>query len=376
MVLEIRIRNFRPARKPVRQLVSRESAHSQFIRSLILIFLIATCRLHARCAMLPDMTGETSAGQFPFPVALEGVYVRDIYGNADTLEVLPLKEVRIPHKKNSLDFRLSYPDLPEHRVSLKYRLNNIVTNWTDAPHNSNLRLDRLPTGSYTLRVKAVNHLDHEGPELSYAFRIMPPFYASRMAVVCYMLLGEGIFLAMWANERRKFGKRHISHAQAVERQLLIRQNEELRNEMKEREAELFQVTDKMITRSKTLHRIKNEFDSYRKSVPEQRFPVSLYERVNTLIESHDVSENEWKLFAVHFEQNYKEFFNSVKERHPNLTAGDLKLCACLKLNLSTKDIASLLSISVRGVEIGRYRLRKKIGVDSSVNLNDYFIDNF
>ncbi|HEU0226802.1 MAG TPA: LuxR C-terminal-related transcriptional regulator, partial [Arachidicoccus soli] len=58
---------------------------------------------------------------------------------------------------------------------------------------------------------------------------------------------------------------------------------------------------------------------------------------------------------------------------PNLTAQDLRLAAYLKMNLTTKEIAPLLNISTRGVEIKRYRLRKKMNLDEHENLSDFMI---
>ena len=88
----------------------------------------------------------------------------------------------------------------------------------------------------------------------------------------------------------------------------------------------------------------------------------------------NISTNEdWAFFEKAFNHADKDFFKKVKEIHPELTANDLKLCVYLRLNLSSKEIAPLLNISHRSVEIKRYRLRKKINLDRSIQLNDYFI---
>lgn len=70
------------------------------------------------------------------------------------------------------------------------------------------------------------------------------------------------------------------------------------------------------------------------------------------------TEDDWKMFLIKFEQKHPYFFKSLKEDYPILTNNDLRLCACLKLNMETKDIASLMNLSVRAVENNRYRLRK------------------
>ena len=77
--------------------------------------------------------------------------------------------------------------------------------------------------------------------------------------------------------------------------------------------------------------------------------------------------------AKHFDKVHSDFLVKLKETHPTVTGNELKLSAYLRMNLSTKEIAQLMNISVRGVEISRYRLRKKLGLPSEVGLFDYLI---
>ncbi|MCE1202899.1 MAG: LuxR C-terminal-related transcriptional regulator, partial [Bacteroidia bacterium] len=80
-----------------------------------------------------------------------------------------------------------------------------------------------------------------------------------------------------------------------------------------------------------------------------------------------------KLFDETFDQVHDDFLTRLKDLHPELTPRELRLCAFLRMNLSTKEIAPLMNISVRGVEIGRYRLRKKLNLERDENLIDYLI---
>jgi DNA-binding CsgD family transcriptional regulator len=85
------------------------------------------------------------------------------------------------------------------------------------------------------------------------------------------------------------------------------------------------------------------------------------------------NDEDWEHFAIHFDQVHSNFLANLKGRYPTLTSTDQKLCAYLRMNLSSKEIAQLMNISLRGVEISRYRLRKKLQVPTEVNLYDYFI---
>ncbi len=82
-------------------------------------------------------------------------------------------------------------------------------------------------------------------------------------------------------------------------------------------------------------------------------------------------DNDWNQFAIHFDQVHANFLTNLKEKYTNLSPNDLKLCAYLKLNLSSKEIAQLLNITPRAVEVSRYRLRKKLGLKPEMNLFDF-----
>ena len=93
-----------------------------------------------------------------------------------------------------------------------------------------------------------------------------------------------------------------------------------------------------------------------------------------IIDRNINNEEDWKFFEEAFNHADKDFFKKVKDLHPQLTSNDLRLCVYLRMNLSSKEIARLLNISPRSVEIKRYRLRKKIELEREINLNGYFID--
>ncbi|MFT7251764.1 MAG: AraC family chitin signaling transcriptional activator, partial [Flavobacterium sp.] len=84
-------------------------------------------------------------------------------------------------------------------------------------------------------------------------------------------------------------------------------------------------------------------------------------------------EDTWNVFKEAFDNADKDFIKKVKELHPSLTPNDLRLCAYLRLNLSSKEIAPLINISVRSVEIKRYRLRKKMDLTHEQGLVEYVL---
>jgi FixJ family two-component response regulator len=77
---------------------------------------------------------------------------------------------------------------------------------------------------------------------------------------------------------------------------------------------------------------------------------------------------------MHFDMIHSNFLSRLKERFPDLSSNDLKLCAYLKMNLTSKEIAQLMSITIKAVEVSRYRLRKKMQIPSDMPLFDYLIN--
>ena len=89
-----------------------------------------------------------------------------------------------------------------------------------------------------------------------------------------------------------------------------------------------------------------------------------------MIDKNLNNKDDWKFFEEAFNNADKDFLKKVKSTHPSLTNNDLRLCAYLRLNLSSKDIAPLLNISLSSVEIKRYRLRKKMQLTHNEGLTD------
>jgi len=76
----------------------------------------------------------------------------------------------------------------------------------------------------------------------------------------------------------------------------------------------------------------------------------------------------WKEFELRFQEVHSDFYDKLTSLFPNLTPNELKLCAFLRLNMSTKDIAAITFLSINGINIARHRLRKKLNMDKDESL--------
>jgi DNA-binding CsgD family transcriptional regulator len=128
----------------------------------------------------------------------------------------------------------------------------------------------------------------------------------------------------------------------------------------------------LVKKGEILTKVKNELSHIAKKIDNEYTITELKKMIKTLSEDEHLDE-EWEYFTKHFDKVHSDFIVHLKEVHPNITNNEIKLCAYLRMNLSTKEMAQLMNISVRGVEISRYRLRKKLNLPTEVNLFDYLI---
>jgi len=122
----------------------------------------------------------------------------------------------------------------------------------------------------------------------------------------------------------------------------------------------------LIKKNEFLNNIKNELKNSENS--------KNLKHVVKIIDKNLNNTDDWNLFEEAFNNADKDFLKKIKNSHQTLTSNDLRLCAYLRLNLSSKEIAPLLNISPRSVEVKRYRLRKKMGLSHEANLSDYILE--
>ena len=99
----------------------------------------------------------------------------------------------------------------------------------------------------------------------------------------------------------------------------------------------------------------------------------LKSEIKKTIKINAINKQEWKAFETNLNQIHNEFIINLSKKYTNLTSKDIKLCVLLKMNLTSKEIAPMMNISFRGVELQRYRLRKKLGITQEENLNKFLL---
>jgi DNA-binding CsgD family transcriptional regulator len=158
-------------------------------------------------------------------------------------------------------------------------------------------------------------------------------------------------------------KKALLDAELLNRQLT---EERLQKELDYKNKELTTYALNLIQKNEILENIKGAVEDIRNS-DESEIRPKLTSLVNTVNYSFHL-DKDWENFRVHFEQVHQSFFDKLVSLFPDLSPNDLKLCALIKLNLDTKETASILDISPESAKVARHRLRKKLNLSQDQNL--------
>jgi len=274
---------------------------------------------------------------------------------------------RIPWKQNSFQIRYSFPYYDTEKISYQWFLSGLSSGWNDNGHSPLLSFERLPPGMYTLWVRVADEWGNQSLSNETTLTVLFPWYWSLPARIMYLLFMITSLVAFRSLVIRSTRKKEIRKREENERELISLKNEKLQNEISFKSRELANSTMAIIKKNEFLLDLR-ELVLRQKNQLGVRFPDKYSNDLLRKIDFHLSSKDEWKVFETNFEQAHEAFMKNLKEEYPELTPGDMRLCAFLRMNLSSKEIAPLMGISVRGVENHRYRLRQKMKLDHNENL--------
>lgn len=271
-------------------------------------------------------------------------------------------------------------------IQYSFRLKGFDNSWSPYTENTSKEYTNLSPGNYVFEVKARNNIETESDIAQYTFVILPPWYLTLAAKLVYLVLFIlfNYLFYLWLkkkfkNQRLKYEaeqKRlqyiHELERSKVESEVVMLRNSKLESEITHKNTELASNAMHLVQKAQLITKIKSDITQVMKESESPQVNQSLKRMIRSLSED-DRIDDEWKSFTMHFDKVHNDFFKSLKDKHPTITNSEIKLSAYLRMNLTTKEIAQLLNISVRGVEIGRYRLRKKLQLPAEANLYDYLI---
>lgn len=293
-------------------------------------------------------------------------------------------------RNNTVSFTYAANHYSESGIEYQIFLRGFDKKYGDWSAKNTKEYTNLPFGNYTFELKARLDDGMPSPALLYKFSISPPWYFSTLAWIIYFLLvlAFAYFMYMFylrsieksrlkekEQQRNKYRQREQQFkedALEAEREMIRLRNEKLNLEMIHKEKELANSTMMIIQKNEILHKLRLDLNKVKTAIPDEQHKNELNITLKRIGKEID-NEKQWKVFNTHVEQVHEDLFRKLKELYPNLTPREISLCAYLRMNISSKEIATLMNISTRGVEISRYRIRKKLGIDRNANLTDFMM---
>ena len=300
-------------------------------------------------------------------------YVQIKNGEGD-LRYLPLTgKSDIPYTYNSIAFYYLSKGAFNRNLYFQHKLEGVDSEWSASLITNKIEYERLPSGKYNFMIRTVDNLGNISEIVSYDFTVLKPWYLTFWAYVGYIIVFLLIAYLVWIIILRRYRNIHLQKIRYREAKRLQAANEKLQREIQDKNAELFTQTSFTIQKNQLIMTIKELIDEFYHGPKDQRNLLLFYRKIETLLNNNLNTDDDWKMFLIKFEEKHPYFFKRLKDLYPQLTANDLKLCACLKLNFDSKDIASFMNMSVRAVENSRHRLRKKIDLSAEQKLSDFIM---
>ncbi len=292
------------------------------------------------------------------------------------------EENKIEAEFSTVCFSLCYPVYNNYTYKVRYKLEGLNDQWVDNERSLEKKYTRLPFGSYVFEAEV-----YDGNQIlastTLPFVILRPWYLSYWAISGYVLAGLILLLLLQyivyqsvkKKKDRVIEQQRIAHQAEIEQQekkIIELEKEQLEADLRFKSKELSGVVMTNIAHQEFLNSLKEEIQQQKLS---GQYTRKNLDKLLALVNNNIVSDEEnWNMFQANFDRIHENFFRNLKQQYPDLTSGDLRFCALLRLNLPTKEIAKLLNISIRGVDAARYRLRKKFNLPQEDSLTDFMIN--
>lgn len=330
------------------------------------------------------------AKEYPLNLQIRHVYLTGVndslvYGRSYNYQDVPLQ---IPYENNSIRIEYSINNYDK-SLALFYscRLEGpIEETWSKSVESTVKEYTALPEGKYTFYVRT--RINQDEPMItSFSFEVLPPWYRTWWSYALYSIVVVLVLYAIYnriMRSRRRLMKQkelELTHqkqefqkeSDLKDKKIDLLKEENLQAELRHKSEELVRTTLNIVRKNEVLQDIKKEVVGISHAVTEEnliairRKTLRLIGQIDTNIEHDD----DLQAFQSTFDSVHHDFFRKLEEQFPELTNREKLLCAYIKMNLLSKEIAPLLNLSYRGVEISRYRLRKKLGLEERENLVEF-----
>jgi len=299
--------------------------------------------------------------------------------------------ISIPYSSNFVKFRFSTPTFENvENIKYSYKLNGFDEDWSNWSASTIKEYTNLREGKYSMNVKVRNSFGIISDISSVTFTISPPWYRHFIAYLFYLIfIGATIRVI---RDRIKIKIRRNKYYETIEqRRLYLEKEARIRQEQFNLEKEIEKLkNDKLqinlLAKDKELvtnslqvvkkNKILNGIIQRLKDIDTSAFDENTkfqFEKLRKSILKEVNSDKSWKDLEKHIKNVHFEFLKRLKEKHPTISPRELDLSTYLLMNMSTKEIAEIMNISGGGVELARYRLRKKLDLTKKESLTGYLM---
>ena len=246
--------------------------------------------------------------------------------------------------------------------------------------NGKIVLNNLNSGWHSIVI-----FKHDGANYDkvsfFDFKVAQPWYFSFWMILLYLLIiGAVLFFYYKWNKLRytqklKLQAEELKHQREILKMELKKENELNIQEYEKHilELELQTKSSEVAGKSLSIAKQSEMIDNIQHILDTEKDFNKLKSEIKKAIKINEVNKHEWEIFETNLNQIHNEFIINLSKKFPNLTPKDIKLCVYLKMNLSSKEIAPMMNISFRGVELHRYRLRKKLNLTQDENLSKFLL---
>jgi DNA-binding transcriptional regulator YiaG len=223
----------------------------------------------------------------------------------------------------------------------------------------------LPEGHYKLHLKTKTPYSDWGETRIVGIRVVAPFWDTqwffRLILIACSTLIAGVFVLYWLRRQELLTRMRLE----IENQKLEKNREQLSYEVLDQSSELIVRTVEIMHQKTVMEEVQQKLGTLQNAGANKDTEVMA--QLSKMLQSES-SNDDWEAFRIYVDQRNAQFSQKLTTQYPSLTPTDVRHCILIRLNMSTHDIAKLLKISVQGVQKSRFRLKKKLGLNQSIDL--------
>jgi len=297
-----------------------------------------------------------------------------------------LESYSIPYKYNRVKFTFASPTYEnQENVMYSYKLEPFEENWRGWSSTAMKEYTNLREGNYVMKLKVRNSYGIESNISEVEFTVSPPWYRHFLAYLFYlMLILLGAYLISvrvklkirknryyeTIEQRRLYLEKEskIRHEQHdLEKEIEKLKNDKLQIKILAKDKELVNNSLQVVKKNKVLNGIIHKLKDIDTNILDETTKYE-FSKLHKSIVKEVNTDKSWKDLEKHIKNVHFEFLKRLIGQYPTISPRELDLSTYLLMNMSTKEIAEIMNISTGGVELARYRLRKKLGLNKKENL--------